>query len=73
VDQTITGVRTLCEKLVKTENGTYKTYVAIELSADELVSKYNERISKDEMLKIDYDYEKFKDTFEKEMAKMGNN
>ena len=73
VDQTITGVRTLCEKLVKTENGSYKTYVAIELSADELVSKYNERISKDEMLKIDYDYEKFKDTFEKEMAKMGNN
>ncbi|MFZ1808080.1 MAG: hypothetical protein WAU36_12700 [Cyclobacteriaceae bacterium] len=72
VDQTITGVRTLCEKLVKTENGTYKTYVAIELSADELVSKYNERLSKDEMLKIDYDYEKFKDTFEKEMAKMGN-
>ncbi len=73
VDQTITGVRTLCEKLVKTEQGTYKTYVAIELSADELVSKYNERLSKDEMLKIDYDYEKFKDTFEKEMAKMGNN
>lgn len=72
VDQTITGVRTLCEKLVKTANGTYKTYVAIELSADELVSKYNERLSKDEMLKIDYDYEKFKDTFEKEMAKMGN-
>jgi hypothetical protein len=72
VDQTITGVRTLCEKLVKTGNGTYKTYVAIELSADELVSKYNERLSKDEMLKIDYDYEKFKETFDKEMAKMGN-
>lgn len=72
VDQTITGVRTLCEKLVKTDNGTFKTYVAIELSADELVSKYNERLSKDEMLKIDYDYEKFKETFEKEMAKMGN-
>lgn len=72
VDQTLSGVRTLCEKLVKTEQGTYKTYVALELSADELVAKYNERLSKDEMLKIDYDYEKFKDTFEKEMAKMGN-
>ena len=72
VDQTITGIRTLCEKLVKTDQSTYKTYVAIELSADELVSKYNERLSKDEMLKIDYDYEKFKETFEKEMEKMGN-
>jgi hypothetical protein len=70
VDQTLSGVRTLCEKLMKTQAGTYKTYIAIELSADELVAKYNERISKDERLKIDYDYEKFKDTFEKEMDKL---
>lgn len=73
VDQTLSGVRTLCEKLVKTEQGSFKTYIAIELSADELVSKYNERLSKDERLKIDYDYEKFKETFEKEMSKMGKN
>ncbi len=71
VDQTLSGIRTLCEKLMRTDQGTYKTYVAIELSADELVAKYNERISKDERLKIDYDYEKFKETFEKEMEKMG--
>ncbi len=73
VDQTLTGVRTICEKLVQTKEGNYKTYIAIELSADELVSKYNERLSKDERLKIDYDYEKFKDTFNKEMEKMGKN
>lgn len=73
VDQTLSGVRTICEKLVRTKEGNYKTYVAIELSADELVSKYNERLSKDERLKIDYDYEKFKDTFDKEMDKMGKN
>jgi hypothetical protein len=36
------------------------------------VLKYNENLSKDERLKIDYDYEKFKDTFDKEMEKMGN-
>lgn len=70
VDQTLSGVRTLCEKLMKTEAGTYKTYVALELSADELVAKYNERLSKDERLKIDYDYEKFKETFDKEMDKL---
>lgn len=71
VDQTLSGIRTICETLMKTEQGNYKTYIAIELSADELVSKYNERLSKDERLKIDYDYEKFKETFDKEMAKMG--
>lgn len=72
VDQSLTGIRTICEKLVQTKDGNYKTYVAIELSADELVAKYNERLSKDDRLKIDYDYEKFKDTFNKEMDKMGN-
>lgn len=73
VDQTLSGIVTKCEKLMKTDQGTYKTYVAIELSAEELVSKYNERLSKDERLKIDYDYEKFKETFDKEMEKMGKN
>ena len=69
VDQTLSGIRTICEKMVSTKEKTYKYYVAIELSADELVAKYNERLSKDDQLKIDYDYEKFKDTFDKEMAK----
>jgi hypothetical protein len=72
VDQKLTGLKTICEKLVKTDGGNYKTYIAIELSADELVATYNERLSKDERLKIDYDYEKFKETFDKEMEKMGN-
>ncbi|HPM29972.1 MAG TPA: hypothetical protein PLJ60_06525 [Chryseolinea sp.] len=73
VDQKLTGVKTICEKLMKTGQDTYKTYIAIELSAEELVASYNERLSKDDRLKIDYDYEKFKETFEKEMEKMGNN
>jgi hypothetical protein len=72
VEQQLAGIRTLCEQLVRTEAGTYKTYIAIELSADELVKSYNERLSKDERLKIDYDYEKFKETFDKEMEKLGN-
>ena len=72
VDQTLAGIRTICEVLVRTEQGAYKTYIAIELSADELVSRYNERLSNDERLRIDYDYEKFKETFEAEMQKMAN-
>src|SRR5688572_5317827 len=72
VNQKLSGVKTICEKLMKTEGGSYKTYIAIELSADELVASYNERLSKDERLKIDYDYEKFKKTFDEEMEKLGN-
>lgn len=72
VNQRLQGIKTICEQQVKTGDGTYKTYIAIELSADDLVSSYNERLSKDERLKIDYDYEKFKETFDKEMEKFSN-
>jgi hypothetical protein len=71
VNQKLTGVKTICEKLVKTSEGKYKTYIAIELSAADLVAEYNERLSNDERLKIDYDYEKFKKTFDDEMGKLG--
>jgi len=70
VDQTLQGVRTICEKLMVTKDGNYKTYIAIELSADDLVQQYNSRISADDKLKVDYDYQKFKDTFNQEMDKM---
>jgi hypothetical protein len=72
VDQKLTGVKTICEKQVMVNaTGNYKTYIAIELSAQDLLAAYNERLSKDERLRIDYDYEKFKETFDKEMEKMG--
>lgn len=71
VDQKLSGVRTICEKQVTVNaNGNFKTYMAIELSAQELLAAYNERLSSDERLRVDYDYEKFKETFEKEMEKM---
>ena len=72
LDQKLSGTRTICEKMMKVDgSGNYKCYVAIELSAQELLSAYNERLTSDERLRIDYDYEKFKETFEKEMEKLG--
>jgi len=69
VNQKLRGVRQICEKATKVKaTGKYKYYVAIELSGSELVDAYNESLSKDESLKVDYNYEKFKDTFNKEMA-----
>ena len=70
VDQTLQGIKTICEKPVQTKDGNYKYYVAIELSADNLIQEYKNRLSADDKLKVDYDYEKFKDTFNKEMDKM---
>ncbi|MGB0402569.1 MAG: hypothetical protein ACPGEG_00640 [Salibacteraceae bacterium] len=70
VNQSLTGIKTICEEFTKTSEGKFKCYMAIELSGDDIVSKYNERLSKDEYLKVDYNYEKFKETFDKEMEKM---
>lgn len=70
VNQELNGTRTICERLTKTAQGTFKTYIAIELAADDMFKKVSDRLSKDERLRIDYDYEKFKETFDKEMEKL---
>jgi hypothetical protein len=70
IDQKLTGVKTICEKTTKTSEGNYKTYIALELAGDELMNAMNARLSQDDKLKIDYDYEQFKKTFDAEMEKM---
>ncbi len=73
VDQKLSGTKTICERTMRVNTtGNYKSYVAIELSAQDLLSAYNERLSSDERLRIDYDYEKFKETFDQEMQRMNN-
>ena len=72
VDEQLQGVITICEKMTKTSQGKYKCYMALEIAAEKLASKYHERLSKDEKLRADYNYEKFKETFEKEMEKMSS-
>lgn len=71
VEQQLVGVRTICEDMRQnTASKNYVYYVALELSADDLVSAYNERLSEDERLRADYNYEKFKETFDAEMDKL---
>ncbi len=67
VNQTLNGAHTICEQMTKTKDGTFRTYICMELGGPELLGSLNNRLSKDEMLKVDYDYEKFKKTFEEEM------
>ncbi len=74
INQELKGTKTICQKAVKvTDSGNYKYYVALELSGQNLISAMNERLGSDEKLKIDYDYEKFKQTFNEEMDKLNKN
>jgi hypothetical protein len=70
IKQELIGTKIICEKVTKTSSGNYKTYIALELGGDELLSQYNNRVSTDEMLKIDYNYEKFKKIYDEEMNKL---
>lgn len=70
VDQELVGAIKICEKYTKTAEGNYKCYMAIELSGSDILSKYNEKLSKDDQIKADYNYESFKETFDEEMKKL---
>ena len=72
INQQLSGVRVICEKQTKTADGNYKTYVCVEITAADILNGVNNKLSADKELKIDYDYEKFKKTFDDEMKKMEN-
>ena len=67
IKQELSGIKTICEKQTKTKQGTYKTYLAIELAGDEISNAMKDRLSSDTKLEIDFQYEKFKEELEKEM------
>jgi hypothetical protein len=70
VDQELRGAVEICEKLTQRPDGVYVSYVAIELSGSKIADAYASGLSQNEKIKADYNYEKFKETFEKEMEKM---
>lgn len=70
INQELSGIKVICEENTVTKEGKYKSYLAIELSGQDMLTKMHERLSTDDRLKIDYDYEKFKEEYEKEMEKL---
>ncbi len=70
VKQKLSGTIEICNKQTKTKEGNYKTYVTIELAGNDVLSALNSRLSGDQVLKVDYEYEKFKKTFDDEMNKL---
>lgn len=69
VDTELRGAKEICGELTQREDGTFVSYVALELSGQKIADMYNSGLSQNEKLKADYNYEKFKETFEKEMQK----
>ena len=70
VDQTLTDVRIIDEKIFKETDGRYSSWVAIETSKESILEGVAAKISKNEKLQLDYDKKKFEDVFNSEMDKM---
>jgi hypothetical protein len=69
VDQELRGAIIICEKLTQKTDGAFVSYIALELSGEQIAQAYNERLSQDERIMAEFNYENFKETFEAEMAK----
>ena len=70
INQQLSGAKSICDRMMVTQSGKYKYYIALELSGDNIVKDYYKSLSKNDKIMVDYNYEKFKETFEKEMENM---
>lgn len=70
INQQLNNIKVICEKQTRTSQSKYKTYIALEMSAEDLEKAIEQKLSQDEKLKVDYDYNKFKETYEAEMQKL---
>ena len=69
VKETLRGAVPICEKLTQRADGKFVFYIAYELSGEQISAAYSERLSNDERIMAEFNYENFKETFNAEMAK----
>lgn len=68
VNQQLVGAVAICNQLTQKSSGEYVYYLSLELSGDKLASKYFERLSQEEIIRAEYNYDQFKETFEEVMS-----
>lgn len=70
VNQALTGAKPICTKLTKSADGHFHYYVTLELDSEDVLVGLNQGLSQEEVLKVDYDYQKFKKVYDAEMSKL---
>lgn len=70
INQQLSNIRVICEKQTHTSENKYKTYIALEMSAEDLEKTISNILSQNDKLKVDFDYNKFKETYEAEIQKL---
>jgi hypothetical protein len=68
IDERLSGAFVVCDRVTQVADGNkFRYYIALELDGDKIVKDYYKALSKNDKIMVDYNYEKFKETFEKEM------
>lgn len=74
VKEKLSGISVICEKVMRTQDGKYKAYIALELVGSDLLEGIHQTMTRgmtgENKLRIDYEYEKYKQEFDKEMERL---
>lgn len=60
VDRVLNDAQKTCEKMGRTQSGTYKSYMAIQISKEELANKMASALSDNDKLRMEFDRERFR-------------
>ena len=69
VDLELSDTKIICEKMMKTQDGKYRCYIAVEMAKDDILNGISSKLTNDEKLRQDFEYEKFKKIFDEEISK----
>jgi hypothetical protein len=73
ISQQLNDVKILCEKTVKEKDGSFTSYVAVEMNKDALKVAMENKLSDKAKVAVDYDKMKFEQIYNQEMKKLDEN
>lgn len=68
-EELIEKVNVICEESIKTLNGLYRTYVVLEISANEVLNELEKKMKDNTLLEVSVNSAEFKEMFEHQMNK----
>ena len=70
VKQLLSGTVVICNLQTKTKEGKFKTHYTLELESNAVFSAISSKLSGDQVVRVDFIYDKFERIFKQEMSNM---
>jgi hypothetical protein len=72
INETLSDVKIIGEKVFKETDGKYTYWIAIEMSKEPVVKSVSDRIAKDDKMQLDFDQHRSRQVLDEEMQKFEN-